>query len=130
MFPLINKPTRVTETTAAVIDHILTNDIDIALDHLQGISCTDISDHHAIFHIAGYIKYDETISPLIRLIGDIRGGNINKFINEIQLLELDSLSNKTDTQPEYSAYYIILCENYIKCFSYRKLSKPCYNNKP
>ena len=58
VFPLITKPTRVTETTATLIDHILTNNIDIASDHLQGILCTDISDHYAIFHVAGNIKYD------------------------------------------------------------------------
>ena len=32
-FPLITKPTRVTETTATLMDHILTNNIDIASDH-------------------------------------------------------------------------------------------------
>ena len=34
VFRLITKPTRITETTATLIDHILTNDIDIASDHL------------------------------------------------------------------------------------------------
>ena len=56
VFPLITKPSRVTETTATLIDHILTKNIDIASDHLQGILCTDILDHYAIFHIAGNIK--------------------------------------------------------------------------
>ena len=30
VFPLITKPTRVTENTATLIDHILTNNLDIA----------------------------------------------------------------------------------------------------
>ena len=79
VFPLITKPTRVTKTTATLIDHILTNNIDIASDHLQGILCTDISDHHAIFHVAGNIKYHEINTPAIRLILDMRQGNINKL---------------------------------------------------
>ena len=93
VFPLITKPTRVTETSATLIDHILTNNIDIASDHLQGILCTDISDHYAIFHISGNIKYDETNSPDVRLIRDIRQCNINKFINEMQLVEWDSVTD-------------------------------------
>ena len=56
-----------TETTATLIDNILTNNIDTASDHLQGILCTDISDHYAIFLIAGNIEYDETNSPDARL---------------------------------------------------------------
>ena len=67
VFPLITKPTWVTETTATLIDHILTNNIDTVSDHLQGLLCTDISDHYAIFLIAGNINYDETNSPDVRL---------------------------------------------------------------
>ena len=128
--PLITKPTRVTETTATLIDHILTNNINIASDHLQGILCTDISDHYAILHIAGNITYDETNFPGVLLIRDIRQGNINKFINEIQLVAWDSVTNKADTQAAYNGFHRILCEKYYKCFPYRKLSKPYYNNKP
>ena len=83
-----------------------------------------------IFHIAGNIKYDETNSPDVGLIRDIRQCNINKFINEMQLVEWDSVTNKTDTQAAYSEFHRILCEKYNKCFPYRKLSKPYYNNKP
>ena len=130
VFPLITKPTRVTKTTATLIDHILTNNIDITSDHLQGILCTDISDHYVIFHIAGNIKCDETNSPDVRFIRDIRQCNVNKFINEMQLVEWDSVTNKTETQAAYSEFHRILCEKYNKCFPYRKLSKPYHNNKP
>ena len=129
VFPLITKPTRVTGTTAPLIDHILTNDIDIASDHQQGILCTDISDHYAIFHIAGNIKYGKTNTPVVRLIRDIRQGNINKFINQMQLVEWDSVTNKVDTQAAYSEFQRTLCEKYNKCFPYRKLSQT-YANKP
>ena len=114
VFPLITKPTRVTETTATLIDHILTNNIDIASNHLQGILCTGISDHYAIFYIAGNIKYDETNSSDVRLMRDIRQGNNNKFINERQLVEWDSVTNKTDIQAAYSEYHSILCEHILK----------------
>ena len=81
-----------TETTATLIDHILPNNIDIASDHLQGILCTDIEDHYAIFHIAGNIKYDEINTPTVRLARDMRQGYISKFINEKQHVEWDSVN--------------------------------------
>ena len=130
MIPLITKPTQVTETTATLIDNILTNNIDIASDHLQGILCTDIWNHYAIFHVAGNIKYDEINTPAIRLIRDMRQGNINKFINEMQLVEWDSVNNTPDTQAAYTELHRIVSEKDNKCFPYRKLSKPYYNNKP
>ena len=51
--PLITKPTRVTRESATLIDHVLTNNFDINSKHVQGILCTSISDHYAIFHVAG-----------------------------------------------------------------------------
>ena len=44
-------------------------------------------------------------------------------------MEWDSVTNKTDSQAAYSEFHRILCEKYNKCFPYRKLSKPYYNNK-
>ena len=64
VLPLITKPTRVTKNTATLIDHILTNDLDITLEHEQGILCTDISDHYATVHIAGNKSHDNLKSWL------------------------------------------------------------------
>ena len=50
IFPVINRPTRVTKSSATVIDHILTNTL---IDsHIQSsIIKTDISDHFAFFSL-------------------------------------------------------------------------------
>ena len=55
-FPLITKPTRITEKSATLIDHIFTNNFDIKYQHIQGILQTGISDHFPIFHIAKNIE--------------------------------------------------------------------------
>ena len=125
---MITKPTSVTETTATLIDHILANTINIVSEHAQGITCTDISDQYAIFHIAGNIKYDAINTPATRLLRDMRQCNINKFVIEMQIVECASVTNKSDTQASYSEFHRILCEKYNKCFPYRKLNKPYYNN--
>ena len=51
VYPLITKPTRVTATSATLIDHILSNNIDISSGHTQGILCTSITDHFATFQL-------------------------------------------------------------------------------
>ena len=47
IFPVINRPTRVTKTSATIIEHILTNSIIDSPLH-SGIMKTDISDHFAV----------------------------------------------------------------------------------
>ena len=49
VFPLITKPTGVTRESATLIDHVLANNFDINSKYVQGILCTSISDHYAIF---------------------------------------------------------------------------------
>ena len=51
ILPLINRPTRVTQSSATAIDNIFTNDIDAIENGCHGILVTDISDHFPIFHI-------------------------------------------------------------------------------
>ena len=50
IFPVINRPTRVTKSSATIIDHILTNTL---IDsHIQSsIIKSDISDHFAVFSL-------------------------------------------------------------------------------
>ena len=48
IFPVINRPARVTQNSATIIDHILTNTIIDSPLH-SGIVKTDISDHFAVF---------------------------------------------------------------------------------
>ena len=46
--PLITKPTRVTSSSATLIDHIYSNDI--CSNSTSGIVLTDVADHFGIFH--------------------------------------------------------------------------------
>ena len=50
LFPLISRPTRVTKNKASLIDNIFCNDIS-STEKLNGILCTEISDHYPEFTI-------------------------------------------------------------------------------
>ena len=81
--PLINRPTRVTETSATLIDNILTNQHDVI--SLNGIIPTDISDHFSVFHvhnceITNYIDNDSKYNKY--LINDKTLHNFNELLKQ------------------------------------------------
>ena len=49
--PLITRPTRVTATSATLIDNIFTNNLIDISSSFQGLLVTDITDHYPVFHI-------------------------------------------------------------------------------
>ena len=49
--PLISRPTRITATSATLIDNIFTNYLVNCGDSCQGLLVTDVTDHYPIFHI-------------------------------------------------------------------------------
>ena len=68
IIPQITKPTRITPTTATLIDNIYSNDILGEYNQLHGILYTDISDHLSIFLLTKLnndIKDDVTIETRI-----------------------------------------------------------------
>ena len=130
VFPLITKPTRVTQTTATLIDHVLTNNFDIWGKHRQGILCTDISDHYAVFHIAGntMCKSKDSLSPTVKR--DLSYRNVQKFIDEMQQIDWQIVTEIRDPQNAYSQFHNIICKTYNKCFPYKKCTSAYVNKKP
>ena len=58
--PLISRRSRVTATSATLVDNIFTNDIGDINNSVQGLFITDVSDHFPVFHIARQIKEKDT----------------------------------------------------------------------
>ena len=130
VFPLITKPTRVTSTTATLIDHILTNNFVDDMMHIQGILCTSISDPYAVFHVACNAKTEhaKTGMPLLKRNKGQR--NITKFISEMNMVDWQFVLTETDTQSAYNKFHEVISTKYNVCFPYRKISKKYYKNKP
>ena len=129
VFPVISKPTRVTKNTATLIDHILTNNFDVSTNHTQGIICSDISDHYAIFHISEHQNASES-EPNYVVNRDMRHQNIVRFSEEIEGINWDNVVDKQNAQEAYSAFHEIITEKYNLCFPTRKCKKRYYNKKP
>ena len=58
--PLITRPTRITATSATLIDNIFTNNFDNITQSVHGIYVTDISDHYLVFCINRGVMIPET----------------------------------------------------------------------
>ena len=133
--PLITKPTRITDKSETLIDHIWTNNLNNTIMNKSHIILTDITDHlpclttvkHPDFKIKGY-KY---ITKRI-----INQKNREKFTQEIIKLQ-DILAfqatNKSEPNIEtrYNNYFDQITTVYNQCFPLRTkkvhskiLSKP------
>ena len=76
---LIDKPTRITSSSATLIDHIISNNV--SSETISGISVCDISDHFAVFAVipASY----KCNKPNKRIICDMRNFNQDHFLNDL-----------------------------------------------
>ena len=100
MFPVINKPTRVTENTATAIDHIITNSL-LHRAISTGITKLNISDHFPIFLIA---ETEKRITPEGKV--QITKRSINnktkkKFKNVLKKMTWDDVISPKQTDSAY-----------------------------
>ena len=130
VFPLITKPTRVTQTTATLIDHVLTNNFDIWGKHRQGILCTDMTDHYAVFHVAGNTmsKSKDYLSPTVKR--DMSHRNVQKFIDEIQQVDWQIVTEIREPQNAYTQFHNVISQTYDKCFPYKRYKSGYATKKP
>ena len=48
----------------------------------------------------------------------------------MQQINWNCVTDKSDAQASYSEFHRVISQKYNKCFPYRKINKPYYNNKP
>ena len=97
--PLINKQTRITKSTATLIDNIFSNNINSEND-IAGIIPTDISDHFSIFtghHIPSPVKITQNKQKR-----DYSQKNITKFNTQLSEINWESVLSQQDAQLAYT----------------------------
>ena len=118
-FPVITQPTRITDYTSTLINHMYTNALDKCIT--AGICLTDISDHFPIFLIIEEMKIlDRSKKKIIR---DFKNFQTETFRNDLQEINWDHLIDSNDVNGS--------CKNFIDAFvsvinkhaPYRKITK-------
>ena len=119
IFPVINRPTRKTKSSATVIDHILTNTI--IGSHIQsGILKTDISDHFAVFSL---IKTNFELTNIKKTIikRDIDEDSMKYFKTNFNSTDWDLLTQTSSTNDSYNVFLERFIKVYDQAFPERKI---------
>ena len=127
MYPLINVPTRVTDSSATCIDHIWYNEYNVS--H-SGCFVSDISDHYLVFCV---LNITSNKTPIRKTIRDRSENCLQLFETSLSLLPeqyfIDNANNSVDDKTEYfldriNSSFNEFCPIKIKTVSYKKYTKP------
>ena len=116
---LINRPTRVNQQSATLIDNIFTNKHDDLVNTFQCLIYTDISDHYPIIHMDYSMKGSTPDSHITRR--NLSQRNRLQFYNEISAMDWDLIYQEIDTQEAFSAFHRVLLKVYNKHFPKQKV---------
>ena len=127
MFPLISRPTRVTNHSATVIDNIYSNASDLSTTRRSGILRFSISDHYAIFCISNTIKMTvdkQTITK--RNFSRKAISRFTKYVRGQSWISLDSL----DAQNAFSWYQRVIDLHFEEHFPKQTITMNYKNRLP
>ena len=127
--PLINRPTRITNHTATIIDHIYTNNYNVDSKLLQGILITDVSDHFAIFHITINESKQETCDEP-ELIRQVNERNLAKYDNDIRNVNWSNVYECSDAQTAFTKFVDIHTNVFNRSFPIIPVKKRYRNRLP
>jgi len=101
--PLITKPTRITDHSATLIDHIYTNKQN--LHATSGIIITDISDHFGIFSTIKYNCLQINNTPSHKMVRSFNDDNINKFNDILSQSDFTTVTNQNKVNIAYIIHF-------------------------
>ena len=119
-YPLISKPTRITNFSATLIDNIFVNNLDEC--HKCGILFTDLSDHLPVFQITSSLKKgnDTHCDIRHRLINN---KTVDRLRQDLEIEDWNDIYIITDPQEAYNYFYskmFKLCEKNIPLLKTKK----------
>ena len=123
--PLINRATRVTETSATLIDNIFFNDF-TRINTAQGILVSDTTDHYPIFCQFSLSSSNNKKSFSYRHYSEI---NINRFKECLSSTAWNQVTGLDDCQTSFTRFYEILLHIYTNCFPIKRGHKSKYKSR-
>jgi len=121
-FPLITKPTRLCNTSQTLIDNIFCSNVMLSKDMVNGILCTDISDHYPVFTILGECNNRGNVTDNVwyRPV-TIKGKEI--FKSKLAGVNWDDILQTNDVQMCYSRLSTTLGQIYEESFPLKRKGK-------
>ena len=113
-YALITKPTRISNNSYSVIDHIWSN---ILPGSKSGIFLSDISDHFPVFAIFPNLIHDENVTETINIkFRNYSQSNKNKFLNLLNQIDWVFLNTSDDVDNVFESYLEVIEECFNKAF--------------
>ena len=127
-YPTINKPTRITNVSATLIDHIWTNDLNY---YSSGILYTSVSDHFPVFSSFSPPIIKSNSAKVVFKKRIINNTNIEAFSSELSNYTLDDLPHELELNEAYDKFIDKFTYFYNKHFPIEEYSiKEKHSNKP
>ena len=119
--PIISRPTRITRSTASLLDNIITNQFDIPVT--SGIIYSDVSDHLPIFQISSLKPSDgKSTKKNVSLRRVMSKENLNAFREELCLYNWCNVLKVDDPDNAYNRFLFVISTLYDKHFPLKKIS--------
>ena len=113
LYPLISKPTRITDSSATLIDNIFTNNLEYNM--VSGIFYADLSDHLPVFQITN-LKLATYPPPQKKQTHLINCSTINTFRSKLEAIDWSFLQRSNSTNSCYNAFIDCLNPIYKQSF--------------
>ena len=114
MLPIITKPTRITSTTATLIDNIFTNNC--FQTHYGGLLCTDISDHLPIFSICNIKGIHRCTEKEYKYIRKYYAQNMSRFKQNLTSKNWEDVLSCQDVDVAYDLFLNMFKDSHECCF--------------
>ena len=101
LFPLITKPTRVTETSATLIDHIWSSQLEKIIGNY--VIHNDISDHFPVLSQLQIVSIKHESQQIFKRV--ISATAIDKFNNDLALLDWCQVLSTVNADEAYDIFY-------------------------
>ena len=125
LFPMITKPTRVTSSSATLIDNIICP-LTAEQNVKSGILFTDISDHFPVFSVFtnSYLNKQDSLQKT----RDLSETNVKHFCDKLRQFNWDFILNENNGQIAFLHFFELFCKTYCECFPL-KTTKNNYKNR-
>ena len=124
--PVITKPTRVTQTTATLIDHIYTNDV--SSDLKSGIIVTDVADHFGTYISLQHDRTsDKSNDP--QTYRSFTNENMSTFIYLLRQVDFSVIESINDANSAYDTFLQLYLEAYEQAFPLKIIKSSSNSHK-
>ena len=128
LYPLISKPTRITSSTATLIDNIFTNNLELNMN--SGILYTDLSDHLPVFQVT-HLKMIVEPPRQKRFVRLINSTTMSAFRSKLEGVDWSSVYSINSVNESYDTFSSLLTSAYSMSFPLQPAcSKPHRSSKP